>query len=173
MTREDINLRLNRQKIHNGELKSSINNYKQDINSKQGKIQHLESELHLSQNRIADLEKQLAEIEIEVYEPIYIDNSFNPERQIKIDRHNAGEELKKLISEENAKQGWKVDWEDEIQKKWFIYYDNVLKKVSLDFHNTDQYYENGMYFSYQSSKDQEFLGKTKPLWLKWKGITNV
>lgn len=180
MTREDIQLRLSRQKAHNGELKSSINNYKQDINSKQEKIQHLESELNLSNRRLADLEKQLVELEVEVYEPIYLSNvgkcvyATEHEKYIDnkyIERHNAGEELKKLISEENAKQGWKVDWELDQQKKYFIIgYDYVERDIEVRWDDTFQAQENELYFSKQSLENQEFLDKIKPLWLKWKGI---
>lgn len=130
--------------------------------------------------RLTRLQKQLAELEVEVYEPIYLSQSGHnyaitengksgSALEKYLDRHNAGEELKKLISEENQKQGWKVDWETT-QDKYYLRYYHDEPRLLVDGTIYLQSCENELYFSEQSSQDQDFLDKIKPLWLKSKGV---
>lgn len=132
--------------------------------------------------QIAYLEKQLQQLNVKVYEPMYlkkgtiIDNkaSYYTDYGITTDmveRHNAGEELKKLISEENQKQGWKVDWEDITQIKVCIKcYNHRSKEIDLDWYGVSQTSENELYFSDKSAGNKDFLAKIKPLWKRGKGI---
>lgn len=157
------------------ELKFEIEFYKSAIKAHSRHSEFLKEKLQ-------DFEKQVAELDIEVYVPIYLSQSGHNYAITKngksgsafekyLERHNAGEELKKIISEENAKQGWKIDWKDERQDKYNImFYNHAYNDIHIASEDLAQAYENELYFSEQSSQDQNFIDKIKPLWLIWKGI---
>jgi hypothetical protein len=158
MTREEIEKKITNKKLQ-------IRDIREDIMTN-GCV------LEQEERNLADLEKQLAELEVEVYEPMLLTvDRYDELYTERIKRHNAGEELKKLISEENAKQGWKVDWNDDTQSKFYLNgYFHKDKEVGISYCCYQQLFENELYFSEQSSQNQDFLEKIKPLWLRWKGI---
>ncbi len=60
--------------------------------------------------------------------------------------------IKKRIAELN--EGWKPDWEDESQQKYYIFYDNLREILDYDYCYTDQVRPNAFYLKDQKTAKQ-------------------
>jgi len=87
------------------------------------------------------------------------------------EKHMAGEQLKRLISIENAEQGWQVSWSGGQNNYYLDAYDLDTKEVFLESARYEKSLEDELYFSRQSSEDEDFLNKIKSYWLMSIGIS--
>jgi len=86
------------------------------------------------------------------------------------EKHMAGEELKRLISIENAKQGWQVDWSGRQYNYYIESYDFDTEEISVDLVRFNKNLEDEFYFSEQSSNDEKFISKITYYWKELNGI---
>ncbi len=141
-------------------------------------IKGLKDGLEIWEPKLADLEKQLAELEVKVYEivPSFRANlwsSMTVERKQEITEMNeklecfdAMEEYKHKLSILN--NGWFPDWKDYNQEKYFLIYLHDEKKIDFNFWEVFQEHEDYEYFNPDLSNQViEELGE---LWKKGKGI---
>jgi hypothetical protein len=136
---------------------------------------------------ISQLEKDMAWLKSElkelnrfkIYEPILIQKIplqkvFEEEHldyNLRVDRYNANEELKRLISIENADRRWKVDWSEKQDNYYIEAYEVGSEKVFVDSRRYERSQEDELYFSLVSAEDKNFIDKITPFWLKAKGIS--
>lgn len=128
---------------------------------------------------ISELKNELKELnKFKIYEPMIVQKIplqkvFTEEHldyNLRVDRYNANEELKRLISIENAKRRWKVDWSEKQDNYYIEAYEVGSEKVFVDSRRYERSQEDELYFSLVSAEDKDFIDKITPYWLKSKGI---
>lgn len=132
-----------------------------------------------AEKELTYLEKQLAELEVEVYMPIYLSQSGHNYAITKngksgsafekyLERHNAGEEFKQRLSKLN--NGWFPDWNDKNQVKCFLKYNVSTRTINAESKAVWRFVNDHECFNPKLIKvilkDEEML----ILWKIWKGI---
>lgn len=169
--------------MDNNEKKSRgiKNNLEREIIKNQTEIENLRASIVVSvqatkelENKNKYLKEQLDTIkkEIKEYSPIFFTHSSMPGEQKQINRYNGLEQLKHLISLENIKQGFMVDWSGKQENCYIDAYEFETKRIFCDSRRYEQSQENELYFSEESAKDNDFINTITPFWLQSKGINS-
>lgn len=165
---------MNKQEIKQkiSKKKDEIKNWKASMSIASDSIKELVEDIYVLENELKILDN------IKIYEPILMEKISSKEiltedhidYNLRVDRYNASEELKRLISIENAERRWKVDWSAKQDNYYIEAYEVGSEKVFVDSRRYERSQEDEFYFSLVSAEDKDFIDKITPFWLKAKGI---